>query len=80
MGSIDRSWQEHLAAFLVVHGLSGGFYWCLNCNSGDTVCDRGSALETAYNLLFEICFYPTCVSPFSFHPFASSATITCVAT
>ena len=36
-GSMDCAWQDRLAAFLIARGLSGGFYWCLNCNSGDTV-------------------------------------------
>ena len=34
---MDRAWQEALAAFLVARNLSNNFYWCLNCNSGDTV-------------------------------------------
>ena len=36
-GSMDRAWQERLAAFLVERGISDNFFWCLNPNSGDTV-------------------------------------------
>lgn len=35
-GTIDRTWHERFAKFLVQNCLEDNFYWCLNPNSGDT--------------------------------------------
>jgi hypothetical protein len=37
-GGKDAAWQMKLADWFVENGITDSFYWCLNPNSGDTVC------------------------------------------
>lgn len=71
---MDRTWQERLAAFLAERGLSGGFYWCLNCNSGDTV-RTAEVLQKPLEISCGYVVYPLYVFPLwlpSFHTMCSN--------